>query len=95
MQVDNVFCTCVFDDDYVSKRSDSPANIFRRAGGKPSSGGSRTSNTGSLAKTLEKGVSTAAKRGLDAAMMLDLLSLFSHMPSSLFICSFASPEQHL
>lgn len=69
VQVNDLFCACVFADDYISKRHDAPANIFRRAGGKPFSSGSSSTTGKNLGKTLEKGISTATKQGLDATMM--------------------------
>lgn len=72
--VNDLTCYCYFDYDntqgYISVKRDAPSVLFKRAGGKPFSGsGSGTGNVGKLAKAAEKGVSKAAKEGLDAAMM--------------------------
>lgn len=52
----------------MSFRRDAPGILFKRASPKPYSGGGN-GNVGKLAKTAEKGVSRAAKEGLDAGMM--------------------------
>jgi hypothetical protein len=52
-------------------KRDAPSRIFGRSGPRPVSGGkgSGSGNGASLGKALEKGFSTAAKKGLDATMM--------------------------
>ncbi|TAQ90355.1 hypothetical protein B7494_g1330 [Chlorociboria aeruginascens] len=74
VEVNSLFCICAFSDDDVSFRRDAPSHIFRRTGskptGKPGSSGSRPSTSKQLSNTLEKGITTATKKGLDAAMIL-------------------------
>jgi hypothetical protein len=71
--VNDLTCYCYFEHDtipdYISVKRDAPSVLFKRAGGKPYSGSGGSGNVGKLAKTAEKGVSKAAKEGLDAAMM--------------------------
>ncbi|KAE8449642.1 hypothetical protein EG329_007972 [Mollisiaceae sp. DMI_Dod_QoI] len=75
--VNDFVCYCYFQDDsfpdsFTVKR-DSPAMIFRR--GKPVSGGHTGSSTSNqVGRTLEKGISKATKQGLDAAMILLLIT---------------------
>ncbi|KUJ17380.1 uncharacterized protein LY89DRAFT_684442, partial [Mollisia scopiformis] len=61
----DLICFCWTDYDNVSFKRDSPEAIFRR-GSRPAS----SSDAAAAGKTLEKGVSKAAKQGLDAAMIL-------------------------
>lgn len=71
--VSDLTCFCWFSDDDVSfsERRDAPSRTFARGGGRSASGGrgGGSSNTANLGKTLEKGFSSATKKGLDATMM--------------------------
>lgn len=70
--VNDLTCYCYFDTDtipdYISLKRDAPSVLFKRAGGKPYTG-SGGGGVAKLGKAAEKGVSKAAKEGLDAAMM--------------------------
>lgn len=73
MWANDLTCYCTFENDQnlygdVSLRRDAPGLLFRRAKGKPYSGGA-SGDVGRLGRTAEKGVSKAAKEGLDAGMM--------------------------
>jgi hypothetical protein len=69
--VNDLICECWFSDDYVnfSVKRDAPSKIFKRGAGRVVGGGRGSGSGASLGKTLEKGFSTATKKGLDATMM--------------------------